>query len=710
MTLLHRSCLIASLFGVLLGNASARAQLGPSLRQFELADSVQLDRADNAVLAQLERVKAFLADKQWDEAVETLRQIAQTADGKLLGATEWRYVSLRDYCHLQLAALPPEALKLYRARVDADARKWYEEGVAKRDRRLLQSVVDQAFAGSWGDDALLALGEMALEKGDYAAARWHWERIVPARPPADTPPTWPGYPDSDLDLASVRARLVLVSILEGSSARAREELAQFARLHPQAKGRLAGREVVHAEALAELLAESAAWPPPKPSADWPTFAGCGARNRAAARLIDVAEVAWRMPLPKVRPALNASLASVAEDADAPLSYHPLLWNGMVLVAGQMDVRAVRLSTGQPAWGSAGAAIYRDALEGSSAEFANPRETLGTARFTATVYDGRLYARMGAAVTSRPPESLPTLGKGYLVCLDLAAEGRLAWKLAPEEGFAFEGAPLCDGANVYAAMRRSDVRPQAHVACLDAQTGRPRWRRFIAGAETPARGMLYESTHALLTLQGGVLYFNTNLGAVAALSADDGRVLWATLYPRARSGDLAQPAPHWQRDLTPCVFDRGTLLAAPADSPRIFGLDAATGQIVWQTGTQVEDAVHLLGTCGEQLIAGGRRLYWIGTQPEDKGRIRHVWPEGDARPGFGRGVLAGGLVLFPTREKLGDRVMHRIHLFDGQTAELKKVIDLDFRGKPPVAAGNLLVAGGQLLIATGNELICLKIRD
>ena len=62
-------------------------------------------------------------------------------------------------------------MKLYRGRVDPVAQQWYEQGIARRDRKLLQNVVDQAFASSYGDDALMALGEMAFESGDYAAAR-----------------------------------------------------------------------------------------------------------------------------------------------------------------------------------------------------------------------------------------------------------------------------------------------------------------------------------------------------------------------------------------------------------------------------------------------------------------------------------------------------------------------------------------------------------
>ena len=107
-----------SVFGflLLLSPHPVDAQLlGQTSSQFELADTVQLDRADSGVLQQLERVKAYVAEHQWDEAVESLRQLMENSDGKLLAVSEHRYVSVADYCQMQLAALPPEALKLYRA-------------------------------------------------------------------------------------------------------------------------------------------------------------------------------------------------------------------------------------------------------------------------------------------------------------------------------------------------------------------------------------------------------------------------------------------------------------------------------------------------------------------------------------------------------------------------------------------------------------------
>ena len=688
--------------GVLLGGGQRRAgaQFGPvpDLVRFDLAETVQLNLADSKVMADLERVKAHLEARQWDEAVETLRRVLENSDAKLVGATERRYVGLRDYCHLQLANLPAEALKLYRSRVDPVAERWYEEGVAKRDRQLLEKVAQQAFASSWGDDALMALGEMSLEEGDYTSARWCWERIVPAKLPPDVPRTWPGFPNTDLDLAAVRARLVLVSILEETPQRARDELTEFSRLHPDARGWLGGREVDYAAALGALLAESGVWPRPKASPEWPTFAGSPTRNMIASEKIDPGTVDWRVPLPKVvAPGIFPN--GGASDPKPQLSYYPVFLNGLVLVNDRLEIKAFDEQTGRPPWAGAGSPVYRGQLEGVPGLNSQPEIGLGVGRFTMTAFDGKLYARMGSSVTNLPQAEaglVPgrAIQRGYLVCLDLEAEGRLTWKTAPEEGWAFEGAPVADGGNVYVGMRSGGV-PGAHVACFDAQTGRRWWRVFVCAAETPAQGIFLQHTHNLLTLRRGTLYYNTNLGAVAAISARDGRLKWVSLYPRVRDGNLQKMAPHWSRDLNPCVYDHGTVLVAPADSPRIFALDAATGQILWQSGTEVEDVVHLLGTTAEHLIAGGGKLYWIGLKGADRGRVKHLWPRGGEKPGYGRGVLAGDSVLWPTREK--------IYLLDQKTARPEKVIDLVARG---ASGGNLLVAGGRLLIATGTELIAL----
>jgi hypothetical protein len=333
-------------------------------RSFELSDAVQLDRAEPMVMSQLERVKACLADHQWEEAAETLGRLAESSDGKLLGVSERRYVCLRDYLQMQIASLPPEALVVYRRRIDPVAQKWYEAGIARRDRKALENVVDRAFASSFGDKALMALGEIALESGDYAKARWCWERILPnpTASNANAPAMWPNYPDTKLDVAAIRARLVLASILEGSLNRAKTELDLFSHLHPNAVGRLGGREVKYAEALASLLNDSASWPTLLRTADWLTFAGNGERNKVAEPLVDIGAVAWRTPLnaaaTKAKP-INDSLVeprSSIEELREPLCFMPVVVGTTLFVNDQQTIRAFRSDRGEPAWGTS-ATIY-----------------------------------------------------------------------------------------------------------------------------------------------------------------------------------------------------------------------------------------------------------------------------------------------------------------------------------------------------------------
>ncbi len=409
---------IGAFVGWHLLDSSAQAQFyGPS--QFELSGSVHVDEADSSVRAQLERVRACVADKQWDEAVETLRQIMENPGGKVIAIAERRYVNLADYCHAQIAALPPSALQLYRQRVDAVAQKWYEQGIAERDRSQLSAVVGQSFCSSWGDKALLALGEMALEQGQHDAARGYWEKILEFPPDTisasrfqaahqqagltaadisrvdhwyridnspdppiyrmrhDEPladdeaaalvgfwksaglsPTGLSYPGTSLPLADIRARLVLVSILEGSLERAAGELEAFGQRHATAEGPLAGRRGKYSVTLASLLTAAAAWPAKRPSTDWPTYAGSYARSKVSAEALELGpEMAW--PAIELGEPLGADVTNsrtysslrVAEDAQGLLSYHPVVAGDLIFVNNATQIMAFNLYTGKPAWPS-----------------------------------------------------------------------------------------------------------------------------------------------------------------------------------------------------------------------------------------------------------------------------------------------------------------------------------------------------------------------
>jgi outer membrane protein assembly factor BamB len=688
-------------------------------------------------------VRVNIDEEQWDEAIEGLRQLMENYGDRLVRLDSQRFVSLRQFAHLRLADLPADGIALYRGRVDPQAKRWYDEGLKSRSPRMLSRVVDELFVSSYGDDALRALGEIALERGDYMHARECWERISPELRSADglplmaaqrsaderqldDPPAsalesgaaaWLAYPDTDLNLADVRARLILVSLLEGAPERAEIEYKRFVELHADTTGLLAGRDGLYRETLEALIKRAKNWPPSPAPLVATTFGGTPTRNFVQPGQFALRSLAWNQPIPFAMTAqANVKLSShdnplpnrPAESRDALLSYHPLVAGNLVIFHDSYGVYVFDLTTGKPAWEHGEQArpglVYPRERDRDNAPKPN---TVGVPRFITTVHGDYLFVRLGSQSTSWP-ETSPPNKPGSLVVLDLAQQGKLIAELQPDsERWSFEGPPVCDGSRFFIAMRYNDVRPQSHVACyeLAAATGaagtvydaRLRWRRLICSAESPARGM-EEITHNLLTLAEGSLYLNTNLGAVARLSAEDGRIDWIHTYPRAKT---SQNPAHFYRDLNPCVYYRGTLYVAPTDSPQIFAIDAASGLLRWASAPALSDVVHLLGVAEGSLIASGKQLWWLDAQT---GKKVMQFPDSKEAMGYGRGMLMGDVVVWPTRQELYVFLQKQSPSRD---ANAKPAMPRDpIRLADYVAnlsGGNLSAAGDYVLLATPDKL-------
>jgi outer membrane protein assembly factor BamB len=394
-----------------------------------------------------------------------------------------------------------------------------------------------------------------------------------------------------------------------------------------------------------------------------------------------------------------------------MSYHPIVVGNLVLVAGAEKIFGYQLDTGDPAWESPDGAIFK---LGDGPPRNGARHTqLGAPRFTLSVQENLLFARVGSPVTSSVVESPFAPTGAVLKWFDLGAQAALVKDALPgDEKSAFDGVPLADGGNLYVAMRQVETgsRAQAHVACFDVQTGKLRWRRFVCAAETPGRSQMDEITHNLLSLDRGVLYFNTNLGAVAALSAKDGEVLWISRYPRSMAGDLNRTARHVYRDLNPCVIQQGRVFVAPADSERIFAFNAQTGDLLWGSAAGYpEDAVHVLGVLGDTLVASGDKLWGFDVS---EGKVRAVWPDSGPPRGFGRGVLMGDEVIWPTRQELYHFRLDRRVVRDPDTGRAKEYFwwqntRIDNLLQHSATGGNLVVAKDHLLIASSDTLYAFR---
>ncbi|HTI51499.1 MAG TPA: PQQ-binding-like beta-propeller repeat protein, partial [Planctomycetaceae bacterium] len=675
-------------------------------------EAVFLD-TDAAAAKKLGAARDLLAARQWNDGIDLIRQISEQHGDRLVAITPGRYVNVHTYCDILLSGLPEEGLKLYRSRVDPQARRWFETAQADRDQEGLRKILRRAFLSSYGDDALLLMGQLAWEQGNLSQARSYWEQLLPADPAPDAGqlPAILRYPSAEIEPAEVLARLILCSLWQGQIARGERELAAFRQLHPQAAGTIAGRkgnlgDILEAQAaLAAKSTHSADDAQPR------TFAGNAQRNLVQPLAIDVGSVQWSVPLKPVRIERSARNPEDPLDgfrflerperggAAAPqevLCYYPAVYNNLVLYCDDSAVYARELLSsegGRPAWGD-DAAIYRLPPEQPAAGPAGRRA--GLPRFTVSIDAGRLYARLGNG-SARGRHRAGPGPASVLVCLDLNRQGDLVWNLKADdldaEGgpWLFDGAPLAAGGRVYIALRRKEPQLQLNVASFEAETGKLVWNRKVClGLE--AFGPEFEDIqHQLLTLADDRLYYCTNLGAVAALEVRDGSMGWVATYPRTDVETAAAFTRRQTHGPNPCVFHDGQIFVAPSDSDHILAYDAQTGLVQWDR--ELKGNVHqLVGVDDGKLIAAGELLYAFDAETGRTAWVRgRTDPEAATR---GRSALAGGLVYWPRKEE--------ILLVETATGEIRREVDLaaqhGLRG-----GGNVALAEGMLLLAQADRL-------
>ncbi|MBY0526093.1 MAG: PQQ-binding-like beta-propeller repeat protein [Gemmataceae bacterium] len=644
--------------------------------------------------------------KQWADAIEEYQRILDECGDDLVALDPQKpnhCVQARRLCHIAIAGMP-EAHKLYRARVDEQAKKWLEAGIKERDAAMLRRLVDQAFCSRHTDRALDLLGDLAFERGDFEEAEQWWRMVArPASGKAN-----PGdaglslvFPDPQVEVAQVRAKQVLVLLVRGERDAALAELKAFRTAHAKAEGHFAGRKGNYADILQKLaIAEPSG---PADEQPWTTVGGDAARNLSATRAPRCRwlDEPWRVRLDgsdPVKDPVDVGKVLTPTKAAQAYAFLPTIINDLVLVCDARTVTAHDLFTGKR--------IARcdliDDLKNGVLELDTKLPLKTDARFSVTVGDGRVYARLGATGLAKAPDGKGfRQGKGdsFLVCLGMpdAKEGRfpLQWqakaRVLDTEAAFFEGSPVEREGRVYIARTRfaNDGRSTTAIDCFSAETGARRWERDVCEARESWEGEP-RYRHHLLTLGGGQVFYCSHSGAVVALDAAGGKRAWAVRYARrgSRTAD-GQPSP---RDLAPCVYAGGRLFIAPADHDRILCLDAVTGRTLWES--KPIEVVHLLG------VSHGKLIFTTGSQPRG---IRAVdaatgedlphWQQpadGTELPTLGRGLLAGSRVFWPTVDGL--RILNQE---DGEAADPPM---------PNTVRGNLAVGKGCLIVATDRELL------
>jgi len=613
---------------------------------------VRLYEAEGTQRRLLDRFQRYLIQEQWEDVLEIAAKLLQDDRSAVVAVDGHRFVSLGEYVHQHLAKLPHEVLAEYRGLVDSPAEAWYRQGIAKRDQRLLQRVVDEFFCSHWGDEALFALGEFALEQGEYQAARRHWSRIS-RELQFSTEETVLVYPDTNLDLAEIRARLVLVSLYEGDLERAKNEIEALDTNHGNARGQLGGQEVVFVETLTQMLQQADSWQQPV-SRDWPTFAGSPTRTSSN---------------PLARQATYKKLwsQSLGETTGSGRRPFPIVQGNLLLYRNALEVVALRLNNGERVFVSQDLTLQSptnkaacDTLSG------NNRYVFGT-------------------TSSMPRRQQTSDPVGRFWGIDLQRDGALSFQHRPEkENVTFVGAPVVVGDRLWVTRQSRNLLARVGIVCFDLASRKQVWQRWLCREITPASGRTEEVATGLLTYDSGVIYSCTNLGAIAAIRASDGQPLWIATYDRA-----SEPAFPAGNDLdcripNPCVSSRGMLFAMPTDSQELLALDAATGIVRWRH-KRVRPESKILGVASDRLLMldDGLRTFDLHTGEPDM-----VKQELDL---LGHPVIVSETLYWPI-----DQSIQTIEIVSGNLT--KEPLQL-----PEPGGANLLVAGEYLVAAGRSQL-------
>ncbi|MCA9133845.1 MAG: PQQ-like beta-propeller repeat protein, partial [Planctomycetales bacterium] len=438
--------------------------------------------------------------------------------------------------------------------------------------------------------------------------------------------------------------------------------------------------------------------------------------------------AWTQTLEKYSATSDRTEASkprVGETELGTLPYFPSVQEGRVYVNEMTRIVAYDLTTGKP-WPDLEPALpLFDSQIAPAAYLPLGYPLVGSPRGTLEIVGDYLYARLGSPISGRAnsrgaagAESL-----SYLVGLDLTKQGSLlpGFPLhlqAPEFVNAeFEGPPLIWGELLLVAIgERDNVGMRRRVAAFDRWSGELVWKSAalavgsVAGSE---RANLI--AHQMLTLVGGRLLVNTNLGSIVCLDPLTGDTEWLVQYSRP-ADSKSYPAPNRfrYRLMTPCLVAGGIVYCAPQDAPEIFALDATTGDLLWSSDDSlVADAVQLLGVAGDSLLVGGDRLLWLDRlngQPQRQFPAATTPLLAGALPsprGLGRGAIAGGQVYWPVSGELFVFPANSAeHPADSDVPPISQRIRVDTRG---AEGGNLLFASGWLLVTTPSRLMAFPTR-
>lgn len=590
-------------------------------------------RTPPRIRARLAQLEELVQNRQWDEAIETVRELMEGEPHILVPMVEstkatalgfQRFESLEARLQRQLLqseSTAPELLKLYRDQIDSTARHWLAQARQTGDMRLLARIRDEFLASSVAPDACWELGERAFREGRFLEARNCWQRFDPASLTPNGQPAWlallefdqahlstavkslmdfpsgdrriPTFSDHGIPLAEVRARLGFVSLMADMPSRAKLTGRILNSTTPEARGAIFKSDGLWLAHLTEALEESSSGPKWLQN-EWRSFAGNSTRASKLPPIDWQPKLLWTRPLPKLL-APNAvgrnSMIPISESWDHLLVYFPIGVGRRVYWSQPGSWHVVDLQTGSLVSQSnsddkSDSSAPRTQLHHSDSEEPRWMASLdrygGVPRFSLHAQERHLIG-VNRRLQIADEDAISTTRTDCVTVWNLQS-ARIGHQIVPSEGWHFSGPPVSDHRNIYVMERHQDsVQTSLRVAAFSLTGGQPVWRTAVTKSRAPSSTVVWSNDH--LTLNENLLIVQTHAGVVAGLDTEKGRTRWLLEYPRLQvARTSANPLPHRTifRRGNACFVHHDIAVFASADCQHVFAVDANHGNLLWAT--------------------------------------------------------------------------------------------------------------------------------
>ena len=654
----------------------------------------------------LQRALAYHRNRDYKEAFQQYLWVLSQDKDSLFRVDQNLVLDAREFCLRQIQALPHEFLASYRLGIDGEAKRDFEEAKRTVDVSKLEELSRQQFMSSLGDQILDLLGDLRRERGEPALAVAAWERLL----------SW--CPDSQLNRATIRAKLVAAALDAGNVQTARRVVEDFARLHPGARLTVAGKEVDGMDYLRGLLPQQGGTIKDRVVSSperWLEFGGDVTRRGVMPASFKHDVWVWSFDLPgaaaSAKPEPGPGERVIMQQGNAQVL---ILANGQRIIrpggAGAPDLNRPYLPTysdGRFYLTDGLGVISLDARDGRLL-WATPGYEQGKLR-TASVAQ---YVRGGAGlvlpswashgVAIREGVIYATLRgeTGGLLALD-AQGGRTLWMLprGDDQELSFLRTatelsdPLVMGDRIYIGVQTRDPAQNVEryeLVCVDLNAHKLLWRKSICQSMNSRQVIGAAVGVKVLAAGYGLVFVNTDIGGLAAVDGMSGAIRWAYAYERQiRVQPVFVPqgqaqTGEWAAWNSGPVLAGSVLCVSPSDSELIYGLDALSGQTLWKVKRQGVSTI--LGASDDTLYLSGREVWWLDVK---SGKVRR-WANEELKFA-GQGFVTADSLYVPTPQA--------IYRFDRAGCKLMQKIGLT----DETEAGNLLLVDGKFVSVTDSHI-------